>query len=452
MSPLVLHNRYSCLTVDSNIEVDLPSPPIEIVPKPNPPEPHRLAPRRRWERNRVPRHFTIAAISPRSLDLQVELKTTDTGAEFRTRAVVDSGATGSFIDVDFVWRNSITTRKLTRPVPVLNVDGSPNEAGQIVEVLDLILRYKRHGERLLLAVTSLGKKDLLLGYTWLHEHNPEINWETREVKLSRCPRRCSECREEIRAQTPPPSPKPSSSTYRSLSGHRVNYASLLSSLKGLHPEPPESLNLEDEEDEEREEESEVEEGDRVFTTAYRGSAEEVNATSTISQRIAEGFARNSAEARPRSLQDQVPRDIKDYEDVFAKTSFDTLPSHREWDHAIELTGDPKSPHRKLYPLSPSEQTKLDKFLDENVTSGRIRPSKSPLAAPFFFIKKKDGSLRPVQDYRYLNSITVKNKYPLPLVDDLVQRLKGAWYFTKLDVRWGYNNVRIREGDEWKAAF
>ncbi len=84
--------------------------------------------------------------------------------------------------------------------------------------------------------------------------------------------------------------------------------------------------------------------------------------------------------------------------------------------------------------------------------GRIRPSKSPLAAPFFFIKKKDGSLRPVQDYRYLNlnSITVKNKYSLPLVDDLVQRLKGARYFTKLDVRWGYNNVRIREGDEWKA--
>ena len=75
-----------------------------------------------------------------------------------------------------------------------------------------------------------------------------------------------------------------------------------------------------------------------------------------------------------------------------------------------------------------------------------------MAAPFFFIKKKDGTLRPVQDYRYLNSITKKNKYPLPLVDDLISRLKGAKYFTKLDVRWGYNNVRIREGDEWKAAF
>ncbi len=73
----------------------------------------------------------------------------------------------------------------------------------------------------------------------------------------------------------------------------------------------------------------------------------------------------------------------------------------------------KSPHRKLYPLSPVEQAELDKFLEENISSGRIRPSKSPMAAPFFFVKKKDGSLRPVQDYRLLNSITVKNKYPLP---------------------------------------
>ena len=75
-----------------------------------------------------------------------------------------------------------------------------------------------------------------------------------------------------------------------------------------------------------------------------------------------------------------------------------------------------------------------------------------MAAPFFFIKKKDGKLRFVQDYRKLNEVTVKNRYPLPLVSDIVGRLKGARYFTKFDVRWGYNNVRIKDGDEWKAAF
>jgi transposase InsO family protein len=106
----------------------------------------------------------------------------------------------------------------------------------------------------------------------------------------------------------------------------------------------------------------------------------------------------------------------------------------------------------VYPLSPSEQKELDAFLKENLESGRIRPSKSPMASPVFFIKKKDGALRLVQDYRALNAITVKNKYPLPLISELVEKLRGAKYFTKLDVRWGFNNVRMKDGDEWKAAF
>jgi Reverse transcriptase (RNA-dependent DNA polymerase) len=103
-------------------------------------------------------------------------------------------------------------------------------------------------------------------------------------------------------------------------------------------------------------------------------------------------------------------------------------------------------------LSRDEQIQLQVFLDENLRTGRIRPSKSPMASPFFFIKKKDGSLRPIQDYHLLNSMTVKNRYPLPLISEVVDTLKNAKYFTKLDVRWGYNNIRIKEGDEYKAAF
>src|SRR6266581_2902462 len=75
-----------------------------------------------------------------------------------------------------------------------------------------------------------------------------------------------------------------------------------------------------------------------------------------------------------------------------------------------------------------------------------------MAAPVFFVKKKDGKLRLVQDYRALNAMTVKNKYPLPLIPELIAKLCGAKYFTKLDVRWGFNNVRIKEGDVWKATF
>ena len=76
-----------------------------------------------------------------------------------------------------------------------------------------------------------------------------------------------------------------------------------------------------------------------------------------------------------------------------------------------------------------------------------------MASPFFFVSKKDSDkLRPCQDYRQLNAGTIKNAYPLPLVGDLLDKLKGAKYFTKLDLRWGYNNIHIKEGDEWKAAF
>ena len=75
-----------------------------------------------------------------------------------------------------------------------------------------------------------------------------------------------------------------------------------------------------------------------------------------------------------------------------------------------------------------------------------------MASPFFFVKKKDGKLRPVQDYRKLNEMTIKNRYPLPLISELIDKLTGAKYYSKMDVRWGYNNIRIKEGDEWKAAF
>jgi hypothetical protein len=91
------------------------------------------------------------------------------------------------------------------------------------------------------------------------------------------------------------------------------------------------------------------------------------------------------------------------------------------------------------------------FLEEALATGCIRQS-TPLGALAFFINKKDGKLHFIQDYQALNAITRKNRYPLPLIDDLIHWLKNMCYFTKLDVCWGYNNVRIREGDEWKATF
>jgi len=179
------------------------------------------------------------------------------------------------------------------------------------------------------------------------------------------------------------------------------------------------------------------------------TAEDLRAASTTSQKLAEG-ARQSAEAWKEPF---IPPDcVRGFESVFAKKNFDILPEHRQWDHAIKLIPGSEPKSLKVYPLSPVEQKELDSFLEENLHTGRICPSKSPMAAPVFFIKKKNGSLQLVQDYRALNSMTVKNKYPLPLISELVSQLCGARYFTKLDVCWGFNNVCIKPRDEWKAAF
>src|SRR5258707_14479373 len=106
----------------------------------------------------------------------------------------------------------------------------------------------------------------------------------------------------------------------------------------------------------------------------------------------------------------------------------------------------------MFPLSPAEQKELDDFLCENLVNGCICPSKSPMGAHMFFIKKKDRSLCLVQDYQKLNEVTVKNSYPLPLVSNILTHLHDAEFFTVLDLCWGFNNVQIKEDNKWKAMF
>src|SRR6266446_8182562 len=106
----------------------------------------------------------------------------------------------------------------------------------------------------------------------------------------------------------------------------------------------------------------------------------------------------------------------------------------------------------MFPLSPAEQKELDESLRENLANRCIHPSKSPIRAPVFFVKKKEGSLCLVQDYWKLNKIMIKNSYLLLLVSDVLTRLCDVEWFTTLNLHWGFNNVQLKEGDEWKAAF
>jgi hypothetical protein len=131
-----------------------------------------------------------------SLVVDVEIESMDTTVKRCTQALIDCGATGSFIDIEWAKLNNVPTRPLSKPIPVYNVDGTANDAGAITDIADVILRYRNHSERTQLAVTRLGKQSLILGYNWLCNHNPEINWQMKDVKMSRCPLQCSTCRVE----------------------------------------------------------------------------------------------------------------------------------------------------------------------------------------------------------------------------------------------------------------
>jgi len=124
-----------------------------------------------------------------------------------------------------------------------------------------------------------------------------------------------------------------------------------------------------------------------------------------------------------------------------------MPTRKLWDHAIEVKEGFVPRKGKVYPLLREEREEVQEFVKEQLRKGYIQLSKSLQIVPVFFVGKKDGKKRMVQDYQYLNEWTIKNNYPLPLISDVLENIGMKKVFTKMDLWWGYNNVRIKEGDE-----
>jgi hypothetical protein len=162
-------------------------------------------------------------------------------------------------------------------------------------------------------------------------------------------------------------------------------------------------------------------------------------------------ARDANPLTPEELE-ALPQEYHDLKAVFSKADSERLPEHRPYDIGIDMVPGSKPPFGPIYNLNTQELATLKQYIDESLTKGHIRMSKASCGAPVLFVKKKDGSLRLCVDYRSLNAITVKDKYPLPLIDNLIERLSQAKVFTALDLRGAYNLVRVREGDEWKTSF
>jgi len=326
------------------------------------------------------------------------------------KSLIDSGAGGKFIDQNFAKAQGFKLTPLAEPIRVFNVDGTLNKKGTIKHYVNLKLTIHGRKKMTRLLVTGLGKQKIILGFPWLQKHNPDIDWKKGTLKWRKAKK----------------TPKPS------MEGIKDQDAHLNSTQHPLSDEEKELLIRFTEQMEEED-----------------GNIE-INAKVTASQQL---HFTHDKKKKEISLEERIPKEYHDFLDVFDEKKADRFPEERVWDHKIEMKDGFIPKLFKNYNLTPAEQIELDKFLKENLEKGYIRPSQSPMASPFFFVsKKEEGKLRPCQDYRYLNDWTIKNAYPLPLISEIIDKLKGARYFTKLDVRWGYNNIRIKKGDEWKAVF
>src|SRR5690606_4894087 len=160
----------------------------------------------------------------------------------------------------------------------------------------------------------------------------------------------------------------------------------------------------------------------------------------------------SPEEELDKIKAKVPEEYHEFLDMFKEATSNELPPHRDYDHKIPLKPGFTPPFGALYSMSLGELQVLKKYLEENLSKGFIRASSSPAGAPVLFAKKPGGGLRFCVDYRGLNEGTIKNRYPLPLIQETLMRLQKAKYYTKIDAKGAYNLLRIAKGEEWKTAF
>lgn len=364
-------------------------------------------------------------------------------------AFLDSGAVDSFIDSRWAGDFKIPVHSLPKPCSVTALDGRPLGTGSVTKSTNLLsmrVAYGNHSERIGFFLVDSPTYPIVLGHSWLSKHKPQINWGGKRDTViqwgPQCAHRC--------IQTPllP-------TVYEQFSENGCDCDEVIDGL-GFQNPPSQSLHSQPSVDQDG-----SLEWDPQFDLDSLG--EEFPAGDSLDS-LCEEFSTLTCAADPlpgstnvmsvesHPLPEGVPTVYADLSEVFSKQKVAILPPHRPYDCAIELHPGSSPPRGSLYSLSVPESAAMNTYIKEALATGFIRPSTSPAGAGFFFVGKKDGGLRPCIDYRGLNSITVKNRYPLPLMNSAFERLQGASVFSKLDLRNAYNLVRIRQGDEWKTAF
>ena len=317
------------------------------------------------------------------------------------RAMVDSGASGNFIATRYADYHELPIQRKTVVYPLLTVDGSALNGGKVTDEVQVTLRIDRHEERIRLDVIDLASYDIILGIPWLRKWNPHIDWRKGVLTL----------KDHTTIKT-----LASLSWDEDETEHTRVWEINRRKMKRIARSNSDSLR-----------------------TVWVKPAEQriMGTTSTDEQ---------------KTDKVEFPERYKQFKDIFEEHVETTLSQHKSWDHEIKLQEGKEPTYGPIYKLSEYELRVLKEYIEENLKKGFIRPSESSAGYPILFAPKKDGKLRLCVDYRQLNNITVKNRYTLPLISELQDRIGGAKIFTLLDLREAYHHIRMKEGEEWKTAF
>jgi hypothetical protein len=345
------------------------------------------------------------------------------GKELETKSLIDSGANSNFISLEVVQKNSLVPVKMVEPIIVNMADGRSSTIDSYLPLVKICAKSD------LSSVVSVAdvlivkdlKFPLILGIPWLRNTNPIIDWKQKILKF-------------------PYSGdfylKERSSNLIDTSNARDVAIMNNNCLKNAHGSYP-GMNIKYVEND-----PSFNSGDSLLKERSSNFYDALtNSNVSLSQVEVE-------------QENAIPKEYADYVEAFNEKDVAILPPQRSFDLAINLKDPEKSPpFLKIYSLSLKEESILKSWIEENLKKGFIRPSKSPAAAPIFFVPKKDSDeLRPCIDYRELNNNSVRDGHPLPLISDVFSKFSSATIFTKLDLKGAYNLVRIKSGDEWKAAF
>jgi hypothetical protein len=386
--------------------------------------------------------------------------------------LIDSGVTENFIDQETVKKLKLGSKKLSEPVRLRNIDGTYNQSGSVTHFIALLVN--RGGRKITqqFYMTNLGSDRIILGYPWLRTFNPEINWPNcklvgPKVKMEMMLHARNPCLREMLANkwgvlnsTIPVQNKPDQVDFV------VQNTEIAETLKngqlmeiadtpnnGQKSEIAETLNNGHNEEDLLLESAMRKEASQQVVEANTSYGETVmEARKTVVNKLSPLLRLDEPDPE-KSLKDYVPEHYHGYLDIFTEKEAIPLPPHRPWDHVVTLTPDtPPSISCRVYPLSHGEEEFQEKYIKEQEDAGLIRKSKSPYSTPVFYIKKKNGSYRLIFDYWKINAIMVKDIFPLPRIDMIIEEMRGMVLFSKFNLCNGYWNICNSEETEDLMAF